>query len=402
MSLIAKRLDVIKPSPTIAVTTKARELRVAGHDIIGLGAGEPDFDTMNNIKQAAIKAIDDGFTKYTAVDGTPELKKAIQNKFQKDNDLSFELDQITVGAGGKQVIYNALMASINPEDEVIIPAPYWVSYPDIVMLAGGKAIIVECDIKSHFKITPEQLASSITKKTKWFILNSPSNPTGSLYSKEELVALGEVLAKYPQVNIMSDDIYENIIYDNQKFYSLATIIPQLKERILTINGVSKSYSMTGWRIGYAAGSKELIKAIAIIQSQSTSNPCSISQMAALEALTGDQSFLIENTHMFQERRNLVIKKLNKIQNLEILKPQGAFYMFPYCKNFFGYTTPKGKQIANSNDFAEFLLEDALVAVVPGNAFGMEGYFRLSYATSNELLIKACERITNSLSKLKKK
>ena len=401
MSIIAQRLKVIKPSPTIAVTTKARELRAAGHDVIGLGAGEPDFDTAQNIKNSAIKSINDGFTKYTAVDGTPELKKAIQAKFKKDNNLTYELNEITVGAGGKQVLYNALMASLNPDDEVIIPAPYWVSYPDMVLLAGGKPVFIECDIKANFKLSPEQLEQTINNKTKWLILNSPSNPTGSVYNKEELLALIKILEKYPQVNIMSDDIYEHIIYDNLEFYTIATLAPQLKNRILTVNGVSKAYSMTGWRIGYAAGNKELIKAMSIIQSQSTSNPCSISQMAALEALTGTQEYLPKNSLMFQERRNLVIEKLSKIKGLEVAQPQGAFYIFPCCKELFNTTTPNGEKINNSTDLAKFLLEDALVAVVPGNAFGAEGYFRISYATSNELLIKACDRIANSIKKLTK-
>ena len=401
MSIIAQRLKVIKPSPTIAVTTKARELRAAGHDVIGLGAGEPDFDTAQNIKNSAIKSINDGFTKYTAVDGTPELKKAIQTKFKTDNNLTYQLNEITVGAGGKQVLYNAMMASINPNDEVIIPAPYWVSYPDMVLLAGGKPVFIECDIKANFKLTPEQLEKSINDKTKWLILNSPSNPTGSVYNKEELLALIKILEKYPQINIISDDIYEHIIYDSLKFYTIATLAPQLKNRILTVNGVSKAYSMTGWRIGYAAGNKELIKAMSIIQSQSTSNPCSISQMAALEALTGTQEYLPKNSLMFQERRNLVIEKLNKIKGLNLAQPQGAFYIFPCCKELFNTITPNGYKINNSTDLAKFLLEDALVAVVPGNAFGAEGYFRISYATSNDLLIKACDRIAASIMKLKK-
>ena len=399
MSIVSKRLKAIKPSPTIAVTTKARELKAAGHDIIGLGAGEPDFDTKNNIKQAAIKAIEDGFTKYTAVDGTPELKKAIQNKFQRENSTSYELNEITVGTGAKQVLYNALMASLNTGDEVIIPGPYWVSYPDMVLLAGGTPKIVSCGIEQSFKITPKQLEESITNKTKWLILNSPSNPTGASYSKEEILGLADILKQYPHVNILSDDIYEHILYDGFEYYNLVSLAPALKDRTLVINGVSKAYSMTGWRIGFAGGNKDLIKAISVIQSQSTSNPSSISQVAAAEALNGEQDYLSENALMFQKRRDLVIEKLSKISGLEIFKPQGAFYIFPSCINLFGKTTPEGNIINNSSELATFLLEDALVAVVPGSAFGSEGCFRISYATSTELLTKACDRITASLAKL---
>ena len=399
MNIISQRLNAIKPSPTIAVTTKARELRAAGHDVIGLGAGEPDFDTAINVKNSAINAINDGFTKYTAVDGTPELKQAVQNKFSRENNISYDTKQITVASGAKQILYNAFMASLDPADEVIIPAPYWVSYPDIVLLAGGKPVIVSCPIEQGFKITKEQLEAAITPKTKWLILNSPSNPTGAAYSKEDLIALAEVLKQHPQIQIMSDDIYEHILYDDFKFYTIAEVAPELQDRVLTVNGVSKAYAMTGWRIGFAAGNQALIKAISIIQSQSTSNPCSISQAAATEALNGTQDYIPQNAALFQNRRDLVINLLNKIDGLEIFKPQGAFYIFPSCKAFFGKKTPSGAVIENSIDFANFLLEDALVAVVPGSAFGAEGYFRISYATSEALLEQACNRIHKSLNKL---
>lgn len=399
MSIISERLKVIKPSPTIAVTTKARELRAAGHDVIGLGAGEPDFDTRQNIKDAAINAINEGKTKYTAVDGTPELKKAIQNKFLNENNINYEPNEITVGTGAKQVLYNVFMASLNANDEVIIPAPYWVSYPDIVLLSGGKPVIVECGLDQNFKITAQQLAANITNKTKWLILNSPSNPTGAAYSKDELQELSTILKKHPQIHILTDDIYEHIIYDDFKFYTLAEIAPDLKTRIITLNGVSKAYSMTGWRIGFAGGNKDLIKAISIIQSQSTSNPSSISQEAAIEALNGPQTYIKENALMFQKRRDLVMDRLNRVSGLSTYKPQGAFYIFPCCNELLGKHTPKGNLISNSTELASYLLEDALVAVVPGSAFGAEGYFRISYATSDELLKEACDRIKDSLAKL---
>ena len=399
MSIISERLKVIKPSPTIAVTTKARELKAAGKNVIGLGAGEPDFDTRINIKDAAITAINNGETKYTAVDGTPELKAAIKQKFAKENNISYEANEISVGTGAKQVLYNTFMASLNEGDEVIIPAPYWVSYPDIILLSGGTPIIVECGLKQNFKITPKQLEDNITSKTKWLILNSPSNPTGAAYTKDELTELANILKKHPNIYILSDDIYEHIVYDDFKFTTIAEIAPELKERTITLNGVSKAYSMTGWRIGFAGGNKDLIKAISIIQSQSTSNPSSISQAAAIEALNGPQEYIKENALMFQGRRDLVLNRLNDIPGLSTFKPQGAFYVFPYCADLFGKKTPKGEIIKNSTELAGYLLEDALVAVVPGSAFGTEGYFRISYATSNELLEQACERIKNSLAKL---
>ncbi len=387
MSIVSNSLKRIKPSPTIAVTSKAREMRAAGKDVIGLGAGEPDFDTPDNIKEAAIEAIRKGDTKYTAVDGTPVLKKAIQAKFSRENGLSYELDQISVGTGGKQVLYNAFMATINKGDEVIIPAPYWVSYPDIVLLAGGKPKIIKCDEKNNFKLTPEKLTKAVSNKTKWIIINSPSNPTGSGYTQDEIIALSKILIKYKNLYILSDDIYEHITYDGFKFFTIAQI-EKLKSRTLTMNGVSKSYSMTGWRIGYAAGPKEIIKAMAKIQSQSTSNPTSISQAAAVEALNGTQDFILERSNSFKERRNFVVDSLNNIKGISCLSPEGAFYVFPNCKKLLNNKT----KLKTDKDFVEKLLEKAEVAVVQGSAFGLEGYFRISYATSMDNLKKAMERI----------
>ena len=387
MSIVSNSLKRIKPSPTMAVTSKAREMRAAGKDIIGLGAGEPDFDTPDNIKEAAIEAIRKGDTKYTAVDGTPALKKAIKNKFSRENGLSYELDQITVGTGGKQVLYNTFMATVNKGDEVIIPAPYWVSYPDIILLAGGKPKIVKCEEKDNFKLTPKKLEKAISKKTKWIILNSPSNPTGSAYTKKEIEELSKVLIKNKKIYILSDDIYEHITYDNFKFFTIAQI-KDLKDRTLTMNGVSKSYSMTGWRIGYAAGPKEIIKAIAKIQSQSTSNPTSISQAAAVEALNGTQDFIKDRANSFKERRDFVVNSLNNINGISCLKPEGAFYVFPNCKKLLGKKT----KLKTDKDFVQKLLEKSEVAVVQGSAFGLDGYFRISYATSMENLKKAMERI----------
>ena len=389
MSIVSNSLKRIKPSPTIAVTTKARELRAAGKDVIGLGAGEPDFDTPDNIKGAAIEAINNGDTKYTAVDGTPALKKAIQAKFKRENNLSYDLNQITVGTGGKQVLYNAFMATVNKGDEVIIPAPYWVSYPDIILLAGGKPKIVKCDEKDNFKLTTQKLKNAISKKTKWIILNSPSNPTGSSYSKSEIKEIAEVLKKNKKVYILSDDIYEHITYDDFKFSTIAEI-KELKDRTLTMNGVSKSYSMTGWRIGYAAGPVEIIKAISKIQSQSTSNPSSISQAAAVEALNGTQNFIKTRADSFKERRNFVVDSLNNIKGITCLKPEGAFYVFPSCKGLLNKKT----KLKSDTEFVQKLLEQANVAVVQGSAFGLPGYFRISYATSMDNLKKAMERIKN--------
>ena len=392
MSIISNNLKRIKPSPTIAVTQKAKELKASGKDIIGLGAGEPDFDTPDNIKEAAIKAIKDGDTKYTAVDGTPTLKNAIIKKFKRENNLDYKLDQITVGTGGKQVIYNAMMATLNNGDEVVIPAPYWVSYPDIVLLAGGTPVILECNEKQEFKIRPSDLEKSITKKTKWIILNSPSNPTGACYAEKDIKEIGKILEKHPHVFILSDDIYEHVTYENFKFFTIAQI-DSLKDRVLTMNGVSKAYSMTGWRIGYAAGPKDIIKAIAKIQSQSTTNPSSISQAAAVEALNGTQSFIQERSKSFQERRDFVVRELNAIDGINCLKPDGAFYVFPSCKKLIGKKDSKGREIKNDTDFVQSLLENNGIAVVQGSAFGLEGFFRISYATSMENLKKALEKIS---------
>ena len=387
MSIISDSLKRIKPSPTIAVTQKARELRAAGKDVIGLGAGEPDFDTPDNVKNAAIKAIKSGDTKYTAVDGTPALKKAIIAKFKRENKLSYTADQITVGTGGKQVLYNAFMSTLNKGDEVIIPAPFWVSYPDMVLLAGGKPKIVKCTEQEGFKLTASKLRKAITKKTKWLILNSPSNPTGAGYTKKEIEDLAKVLIKNKKVHILSDDIYEHIKYDNFNFYTIAQN-SKLKVRTLTMNGVSKSYAMTGWRIGYAAGPKDIIKAIGKIQSQSTSNPSSISQAAAVEALNGNQGFIQKRSKAFKERRDFVVKSLNNIKGINCLKPNGAFYVFPSCKGLLNKKT----KLKTDTDFVQKLLEKSNVAVVQGSAFGLDGYFRISYATSMQNLKKAMDRI----------
>ena len=387
MSIISDSLKRIKPSPTIAVTQKARELRAAGKDVIGLGAGEPDFDTPENIKNAAIKAIKNGDTKYTVVDGTPALKKAILKKFKRENKLSFSTDQITVGTGGKQVLYNTFMATLNKGDEVIIPAPFWVSYPDMVLLAGGKPKIVKCSEQEGFKLTAEKLKKAITKKTKWLILNSPSNPTGAGYSKKEIQDLAKVLVRKKNIFILSDDIYEHVRYDNFKFFTIAQL-PKLKERTLTMNGVSKSYAMTGWRIGYAAGPIEIIKAIRKIQSQSTSNPSSISQAAAVEALNGNQGFIKKRADAFKKRRNFVVRSLNAIKGISCLTPNGAFYVFPSCKGLLNKKT----KLKTDTDFVKKLLEKSNVAVVQGSAFGLDGYFRISYATSMSNLQKAMNRI----------
>lgn len=392
-------MGLIKPSPTIAVTTKARQLRAEGKDVIGLGAGEPDFDTEINVKQAAIKAINDGETKYTPVDGTVALKQAIINKFKNENNLNYKPSQITVGSGAKHVIYNALMATLDAGDEVIIPAPYWVSYPDMVALAGGTPVAVSCSSANNFKITAKDLENAITDKTKWVIINSPSNPTGGAYSFDEMKSLTDVLVKYPHVYIMADDIYEHIVYDDFKFVTPAQVEPKLFDRTLTINGVSKSYSMTGWRIGYAGGAEELIKAIAKIQSQSTSNPCSISQAASVEALSGNQSYLKDRAKVFKKRRDFVVNSLNAIDGISCNVPEGAFYVFPSCEGVIGKKTKSGGVISNDTDFATYLLEEALVAVVPGSAFGSEGFFRISYATSDENLEKACDRIAKAVENL---
>ncbi len=398
-TLIAERMSLIKPSPTMAVTKMAAEMKAAGQDIIGLGAGEPDFDTPDHIKNAAIEAIKNGETKYTAVDGTPALKKAIAKKFYKDNSIKYNIDEIIVSVGGKQVLYNALMSSINPGDEVIIPSPFWVSYPDMVSLAGGVPIIVEGKEKNNFKIQPDDIRDKISTKTKWIIINSPSNPTGSSYSSEELRDIGNLLLEHENIFVMSDDIYEKIIYDDFKFFSLAEVVPELKDRILTVNGVSKAYAMTGWRIGYAGGPKHLITAMSKLQSQSTSNPSSISQAAALAALEGPEEFLLERNERFKTRRDMVVKMLNECNGLSCIKPSGAFYVYPSCSGIIGKSSKEGKLIENSIDFSAYLLESAGVAVVPGSAFGADPFFRISYATSDSILEEACNRIKKACEQL---
>ena len=398
--LIAPRLGRIKPSPTLAVTQKAAELKAQGRDIISLGAGEPDFDTPQPIKDAAKAAIDRGETKYTAVDGTPALKDAIIAKFKRENGLTFTRDQITVGTGGKQVLYNAIMATVGAGDEVIIPAPYWVSYPDMVNLAEGTPVFVDTDAANGFKLSPGVLARAITPHTKWLILNSPSNPCGGAYTAAELKALADVLLQHPQVYVLTDDIYEHLVYNGFKFSTIAQVAPALADRVLTMNGVSKAYSMTGWRIGYAAGPKALIKAIGAVQSHSTSNPCSISQAAAVEALNGDQGFLKEWVKTFQERRDLVVHALNETPGLTCPTPEGAFYVYPSCAGLIGKFTPDGKKLETDADVAGYLLESEGVSVVHGAAFGMSPYFRISYATSNAQLTEACLRIRRACAALK--
>jgi aspartate aminotransferase len=392
MELIAHALQRVKPSPTMVITAKAREMKAAGEDVIGLGAGEPDFDTPENVKQAAIDAINRGETKYTAVDGIPELKKAIAAKFKRDNGLDYEPAEISVGSGGKQVLYNALLATLNPGDEVIIPAPYWVSYPDIVMLSGATPVVVETRMEDGFKLQPEALAAAITPKTKWIVFNSPANPTGAAYTRDEVKALTDVLLQYPDVWVMSDDIYEHLVYDGFEFFTPAQVEPKLKDRTLTVNGVSKAYSMTGWRIGFAGGPKPLIKAMATLQSQSTSNPCSISQWAAVEALNGPQDFLQGWVDRFHERRDLVVSMLNQCDGLQCPRPEGAFYVYPSCAGCIGKSTADGKRIENDEDFVTSLLQQEGVAVVHGAAFGLSPFFRISYATSKADLEEACSRI----------
>ena len=394
MSILAASLKRVKPSPTIAVSNLAMELKAQGRDIISLGAGEPDFPTPVNIAAAGIKAIEQGKTRYTAVDGIPELKKAICGKFKRENNLNYTPAQISVGTGGKQVLYNAFMATLNPGDEVIIPAPYWVSYPDMVLLASGTPVIVTATLENNFKITPEQLEAAITPKTKWFLFNSPSNPTGAGYSRSELKALTDVLLRHPHVWVMTDDMYEHLAYDDFKFCTPAEVEPQLYDRTLTVNGVSKAYAMTGWRIGYAGGPKDLIAAMRMIQSQSTSNPCSVSQWAAVEALDGSQDFIAPNALMFARRRDLVVKALNAIPGITCPNPEGAFYVYPSIAGLIGKTTANGKKIANDEDFATALLEDTGVAVVFGSAFGLSPNFRISYATSDVELAEACKRIAS--------
>ncbi len=392
MPFLSATLDRVKPSPTIAVTTRAQELKALGRDVIGLGAGEPDFDTPDNIKEAAIRAIREGKTKYTAVDGIPELKAAICRKFDRENGLAYQPSQVTVGTGGKQVLYNALMATLNPGDEVIVPAPYWVSYPDMVLLAGGTPVFVAAGPEAGFKITPEQLEAAITPRTKWLIFNSPSNPTGAGYTAAEVKGLTDVLMRHPQVWVLSDDMYEHLVFDDFRFATPAQVEPGLYERTLTVNGVSKAYAMTGWRIGYAAGPVPLIRAMGKIQSQSTSNPCSVSQWAAVEALTGPQGFLGPNRELFQRRRDLVVGMLNEAEGVRCPKPEGAFYVYPDISGCIGKTSKGGVRIETDEDFATALLDEQGVAVVFGAAFGLSPAFRVSYATSEADLREACSRI----------
>ncbi len=392
MSFIADSLSRIKPSPTVALTGKVAELKAAGRDIIGLGAGEPDFDTPDHVKQAGIDAINRGDTKYTAVSGTMALREAIAGKFKRENGLVYAPDQITVGCGGKQVLYNAFMATLNPGDEVIIPAPYWVSYPDMVLLAGGTPVIVEAGINSGFKMSAEALEAAITPRTKWFLLNSPSNPTGAAYSRDEMRALTDVLLRHEHVHVMTDDIYEHIIYGDFEFTTMAQVEPGLYDRTLTVNGLAKAYSMTGWRVGYAGGPKDIIAAMNKVQSQSTTHTSSISQAAGIEALNGPQDFLADWVETFRTRRDLVVAALDTMPGLSCPTPDGAFYVFPSCAGTIGKKTPGGMAINNDTDFVTALLEDEGVAVVQGAAFGLEPHFRVSYATATETLEEAMVRI----------
>ncbi|CUH40061.1 Aspartate aminotransferase [Jannaschia seosinensis] len=392
MAFLSDMLARVKPSPTIAVTNKARELKAAGRDVIGLGAGEPDFDTPQNIKDAATRAIAEGKTKYTAVDGIPELKQAIRDKFLRDNGLDYTPAQISVGTGGKQVLYNAFVATLNPSDEVVIPAPYWVSYPDMVLLAGGVPVVAEAGIETGFKLSPEALEAAITDRTKWFIFNSPSNPTGAGYTEEELRGLTDVLLRHPHVWVLTDDMYEHLVFDGFTFVTPAQVEPRLKDRTLTVNGVSKAYSMTGWRIGYAGGPEELIAAMRKVQSQSTSNPCSISQWAAVEALNGPQDFIGSNNAAFRRRRDLVVAGLNDCPGIICPVPEGAFYVYPSIAGCIGKVTVGGARIDDDEAFATALLDEEGVAVVFGSAFGLSPHFRVSYATSDDSLAEACSRI----------
>ena len=392
MSLESATLARVKPSATMATDQKARELKAQGRDVISLGAGEPDFDTPENIKEAAIRAIREGKTKYTTVDGIPELKEAIAAKFARENGLSYKPSQVNVSPGGKPVIFNAMMATLNPGDEVIVPAPYWVSYPDMVLLAGGTPVFAPTTAASGFKLKPAELEAAITPRTRWLILNSPSNPSGAAYTKDELKGLAEVLLRHPQVWILTDDMYEHLMFDDMKFWTIAQVEPALYERTLTMNGVSKAYAMTGWRIGYAAGPEPLIKLMAKVMSQSTSNPCSVSQYAAVEALNGPQDFIKPNAALFQKRRDLVVSMLNQASGLVCPTPEGAFYVYPSCEKLIGRTAPSGRVIGSDKDFANELLEAEGVAVVFGEAFGLSPFFRISYATSETVLEDACGRI----------
>lgn len=396
----APRLSKVKPSPTMRITRLAKEMRAAGKNVIGLAAGEPDFDTPDFIKEAAIAAIHRGETRYTAVDGTPELKAAISAKFKRENGLSYQANQIIVGAGGKQVLYNAIMATVGPGDEVIIPAPYWVSYPDMVNLAEGTPVFPVTRAEDGFKIKPEALEQAITKQTKWLILNSPSNPSGAAYTADELKALGDVLLRHPQVWVLSDDIYEHLVYDGFTFSTIAQVVPDLYQRTLTMNGVSKAYNMTGWRIGYAGGPEPLIKKMAEIQGHSTSNAASISQAAAVAGLNGPQDFMVAQNKVFRERRAMVVELLNAVDGLSCMTPEGAFYVYPCCAGLIGRTTPEGKKLVTDDAIVEYFLEAEGVAAVPGSAFGMSPYFRISYATSTEDLREACTRIARAAGLLK--
>ena len=396
MTFISDSLNRIKPSATMVITAKATQLKREGKKVIGLSSGEPDFDTPQHVKQAAIDAINSGYTKYTNIEGIPELRQSIVEKFKKDNDLNYDVSNVIVGTGGKQILFNALMSSLNKDDEVIIPAPYWVSYPDMTLLAGGKPIFVDCSSETNFKLTGEALDKVITKNSKWLILNSPSNPTGSCYSLSELEEIANVVRKHENLYVMTDDIYEYIVYDNFKFYTLAQVAPDLKDRILTVNGVSKSYCMTGWRIGYAAGPSLLIKAMIKIQGQSTSNPSSISQYAALAGISGSKEFLDPCLKAFDERRHFVVDKLNSINGISCILPEGAFYAYPNVSGLIGMKTQNGKILNNDAEIVEWLLESAEVAAVPGVAFGLEPYFRVSYATSLEVLKEAMNRIEKAV------
>jgi len=400
MGLTSAALDRIKPSPTLAMTSRVLELKAKGVDVIGLSAGEPDFDTPDFVKDAAIEAIRNGQTKYTNVDGTAELKAAIAGKFKRDNGLTYEASQISVNVGGKHTLFNALVATIDAGDEVIIPAPYWVSYPDIVNFAGGTPVFIKAGADQNYKITPEQLDAAITPKTKWVLLNSPSNPTGAAYTEAELAALGEVLRRHPHVWVMADDMYEHIVYDDFRFTTIAQVCPDLYERTLTVNGCSKAYAMTGWRIGFAGGPAPLIKAMSKLQSQSTSNPCSIAQAAATAALNGPQDFLKERNDAFKGRRDLVISMLNQINGFHCPTPEGAFYVYPDVSGVIGKATPAGKTIANDSDLIDYLLDEGRVAAVNGAAFGLEPAFRISYATSEAILTEACTRIQTAVNELR--
>ncbi|MCH8347884.1 MAG: pyridoxal phosphate-dependent aminotransferase [Proteobacteria bacterium] len=399
MAFLSENLSKIKPSPGLELQRLVTELKAAGKDVIGLGIGEPDFDTPDHIKEAGIRAIQDGQTKYTTVDGTIECKEAVALKFKRDNGLDFSTSQISVNSGTKQTIYNALVATLNPGDQVLIPAPYWMSYPDMVLLAGGVPAIVKTTIENSFKLQPADLDAAITAKTKWLIMNSPSNPTGTAYSKDELAALGDVLRKHPRVHVMCDDIYEHLVYDGFKFSTLLNAAPDLAERVITINGVAKAYAMTGWRIGFAGGPEPLIKAMAKVQSQSTSNPCSISQAAAIAALTGPQEIVRERTAIFQGRRDKVLSMLGQATGVRCLRPDGAFYVYAEVSPLVGKKTPGGQTIGNDKDFVKYLLEDKGVAVIPGEVFGLSPYFRLSYAASMETLEDACGRIQEAAAAL---